>query len=97
MTSTSVPAPAAGTLTPPASSPVTVASPEISSYPVKMTGPDLASRPANTEMSAFPVFLSRESCLARWRCSAISRRKPSSSTWRPCSLAISRVRSIGKP
>ena len=37
------------------------------------------------------------SAFARCRCSAISRRNPSSSTARPCSPAISRVRSIGNP
>ena len=42
-------------------------------------------------------FLALASALARSRCSVISRRKPSSSTARPCSAAISRVRSIGKP
>ena len=51
----------------------------------------------STEMSALPVFLAAASALARSRCSFISRRKPSSSTWSPCSAAISRVRSIGKP
>src|SRR4051794_30998770 len=46
---------------------------------------------------AWPGFLAWASALARSRCSFIRRRKPSSSTDRPCSAAISRVRSIGKP
>ena len=96
-TSTSVPAPAAGTVAPFTSRPVTVASPVDSSYPVKVTLPDRSSSAVSTEMSALPVFFARESSLARRRCSAMSRRNPSSSTVRPCSLAISRVRSIGKP
>ncbi len=44
-----------------------------------------------------PVFFAWASALARARCSAISRRKPASSTAMPCSAAISRVRSIGNP
>ena len=48
-------------------------------------------------MSAWPVFLALASALACSRCSFIRRRKPSSSTDRPASEAISSVRSIGKP
>ena len=47
--------------------------------------------------SAWPTLCWAASCLERCRCSAISRRKPSSSTVSPCSEAISRVRSIGNP
>jgi len=54
----------------------TVASPEDSSYPVKVTLPDCSTSAVSTEMSALPVFFARESSLARRRCSAISRRKP---------------------
>ena len=86
-----------GTATPPTSRPTTVASVATSSYPVKVTRPACSSTCANTEMSALPVFLPAASALARCRCSVISRRNSPSSTARPCSLAISSVRSIGKP
>ena len=79
------------------SRPTTVASPANWSYPVNSTVPVRSRRSASTEMSALPVFFCAASALARWRCSAISRRNPSSSTASPCSSAISRVSSIGKP
>ena len=44
-----------------------------------------------------PLLRALESALARSRCCCMRRRKPSSSTLRPCSAAISRVRSIGNP
>jgi hypothetical protein len=72
-TSTSVPAPAAGTAAPPTSRPVTVASPAISSYPVNVTGPELSRIAANTEISALPVFFPAASSLARCRWLTISR------------------------
>ena len=50
-----------------------------------------------TSVLACPAFLAFASALARSRCSCISARNPSRSTSRPCSAAISRVRSIGKP
>ena len=93
----SVPWPAAGTDVPPTSRPVTVASSVTSSYPVKATGPERSSTAASTEMSALPVFFPAASSLARCRCWAISLRNSGSSTDSPCSLAISRVKSMGKP
>ena len=50
-----------------------------------------------TAASGSPAFLPLASARARSRCSRIRRVNPSRSTSRPCSAAISRVRSMGKP
>jgi hypothetical protein len=74
-----------------------VASEVTSSYPVNVDGPPVSKTSRYAEVSTPPVLRAAASALARRRCSAIRLRKPSSSTDRPCSAAISRVRSIGKP
>jgi len=63
---TRMPAPAAGPLTPPASSRVTVPPPGDLVVPVKMTGPwNWPAGRTNTEKSAFPpIFFSRSPDLA---------------------------------
>ena len=52
---------------------------------------------SHTATSVWPAFFATASARARAFCSALSARNAGSSTWTPCSAAISSVRSIGKP
>ena len=85
-----------GTRLPSTKMPRILASEVNSSNPVNSVGPaSTSSRYADRSECA--CLRAAASAFARWRCSAIKPRKPSSSTDRPASAAISRVSSSGKP
>ncbi len=69
----------------------------VSAYPVNSTGPPTSSTARYADRSVWPVLRAFASAFARVRCSVINRRNSSASTVKPCSAAISRVRSIGNP
>ena len=87
------PWPTTGTRLPSTKMPRIRASEVNSSNPVNSVGPaSTSSRYA--DRSEWACLRAAASALARWRCSAIRPRKPSSSTDRPASAAISRVSSM---